>query len=567
VKPQYDAIVIGTGFGGAVAACRLAQAGLSVGVIERGQRYPRQGFSRDRGRGWLWPIDRGLFDIRMLGKTIAVQAAGLGGGSLVYSNVHLRAPQFVFENGWPGGYSRRALDRYYDLVAYMLDIAPVTSARSNPMPPKARLMEQAARQLGRGADFRFPNLAVDFGEPGQTHRNKFGVEQEGCNYCGECTLGCNIHAKNTLDLNYLAVAEQHRAEIATLCEVIRIEPLETGYRVVFRDHGADRAIGSSQARAVFVCAGAVNSTELMLRCRDEFETLPRLSGTLGHGCSANGDIFALAFATKEPFEPSQGPIIATALRVDEGAGAKRSWFVIEDGGYGKDLRALGQLADRKAWWLRNRTGLRITAALCRRTFEEPRTLSARLVTQLSREVMRGAVAVMVASSRRIKPGAEADDTAVFLTMGYDHPTGVLDLSPRSRRLRARWDVAPDLHLYEVERRVNAELARAMGGRLMPSPFFEQLHYVTTVHSLGGCPMADQAEQGVVNPEGEVHGYPGLYVLDGAAIPASTGVNPSSTIAAVAERNVERAIRKLASLPAWQAPEMAAAPRIQDPFDD
>lgn len=565
MKPQYDAIVIGTGFGGAVAACRLAQAGLNVGIIERGRRYRRQGFPRELAEGWLWPVDRGLFDIRMLGKVIAVQAAGLGGGSLVYSNVHLRAPQFVFENGWPGGYSRAALNPYYDLVAYMLDIAPITSARFNPLPPKARLMEQAARQLGRGENFCFPNLAIDFHEPGQLHRNKFGVEQQGCNFCGECTLGCNIHAKNTLDLNYLALAEQHRADIATLCEVQRIEPLEGGYKVVFRDHGAGGALGSSQARAVFVCAGAVNSTELLLRCRDEFKTLPRLSGALGHACSANGDLSALAFAARERFEPSQGPTITTALGVDEGAGGARSWFVIEEGGYAKELRAFVQLVDRKSSWVDNRPGLRLLGALGRRAFEEPRTRWGRLLTRLSRDGMKAVLALFVATSERLPVGSQANDAAVFLTMGYDHATGVLELSPRSRRLRAKWDVAPDLDLYCTEQRLNAELARILGARLRQNPFFERLHYLTTVHALGGCPMADRVEQGVTNPDGEVHGYAGLYVLDGAAIPSSTGVNPSSTIAAVAERNVERAIRKLTRIPNWRAPEMAVAPRLKDPM--
>lgn len=565
MKPQYDAIVIGTGFGGAVAACRLAQAGLSVGVIERGRRYPKRGFSRDLAGGWLWPVDQGLFDVRLLGKALTVQAAGLGGGSLVYSNVHLRAPQFVFESGWPGGYSRAALDPYYDLVAYMLDVAPITSARSGALPPKARSMEQATRQLGRNKDLCFPNLAIDFHEPGQVHRNKFGVEQEGCNYCGECTLGCNVHAKNTLDLNYLALAEQHRADIATLCEVVRIEPLEAGYNVVFRDHGAQGAFGSSRARAVFVCAGAVNSTELLLRCRDEFKTLPRLSRALGSGCSANGDLFALAFGAKEPFEPSNGPIITTALRVDEQADGARSWFVIEEGGYAKELRAIMQLFDLQAAWLGNRTGLRLVAALGRRAFETPRTRWARLLTRLSRNGLKAILASLVAASERLAPAAGADDTAVVLTMGYDHPAGVLKLSPRSYRLRAKWDQTADGHLYRTEQRVNAELAQALGARLRQNYFFERLQYVTTVHALGGCPMAERGEQGVTNPDGEVHGCPGLYVLDGAAIPTSSGVNPSSTIAAVAERNVERAIRKLANLPAWQAPEMAAAPKLKDPL--
>ncbi|MFZ0887721.1 MAG: GMC family oxidoreductase [Candidatus Binataceae bacterium] len=565
MKESYDAIVIGTGFGGAVAACRLAQAGLKVGVIERGRRYPMQGFPRDPANGWLWPVDQGLFDIRMLGRGITVQAAGLGGGSLVYSNVHLRAPQFAFESGWPAGYSRAMLEPYYDLVAYMLDIAPITSARFRALPPKTRVMERAARQLGRAEKFCYPNLAVDFHEPGQLHTNKFGVEQQGCTYCGECTLGCNVHAKNTLDLNYLALAQRYGADITTLCEVSRIERLEDGYKVFFGDHGAQGATGSSQARAVFVCAGAVNSTELLLRCRDEFKTLPKLSGALGHGCSANGDIFAFAFATKEAFEPSDGPIITTALLAEEGAGSARSWFVVEEGGYAKELRALTQVMDRGASLTNNRVALASLTALARRAFVRPKTRWAQLLAELSRRGLKVPLIVMGALSKRTTPSNGADDTAVFLIMGYDHPTGILELSPIGHRLRGTWDVARDLHLYRSEQKLSAELAKAMGARLRQNPFSERLRYVTTVHCLGGCVMADQAGQGVTDAEGEVHGYPGLYVLDGASLPASTGVNPSSTIAAVAERNIERAIRKLAGHPYWQAPEMAAAPKIKDPM--
>src|SRR5215472_13695795 len=180
IGPSYDAIVIGTGFGGAVAACRLAQAGLSVAVLERGRRYDINPFPRNWNNpfdGWLWSSGQGLFDVKLCQEMTVVQAAGLGGGSLIYANVHLRAPDAVFDHGWPRGYSRAALDPYYDLVAYMLDINPIT--RIN-LPTKSRLMEVAARSLGRSNQFCFPNIAVDFGAPGLEHPNKFGMTQRGC---------------------------------------------------------------------------------------------------------------------------------------------------------------------------------------------------------------------------------------------------------------------------------------------------------------------------------------------------------------------------------------------------
>jgi cholesterol oxidase len=296
MRPSYDAVVIGSGFGGAVAACRLAHAGLSVAVLERGRRYDLNPFPRNwhsLSAGWFWSSsDPGLFDVRLYPEMTVVQAAGLGGGSLVYANVQMRAPAAVFDHGWPQGYSRAALDPYYDLVAYMLDINPIP--KSN-LPAKSRAMEAAARTLGRSGQFSFPNLAVDFGPSGVEHQNKFGVRQRGCTYCGECCVGCNFHAKNTLDLNYLAIAHLKGADIATLCEVSRIEPADTGYKVSFKDRVNDGKAGEITARYCFVCAGAVNSTELLLRCRDVHGTLSKLSPRLGDNYSGNGDFLSFAF--------------------------------------------------------------------------------------------------------------------------------------------------------------------------------------------------------------------------------------------------------------------------------
>jgi len=203
MNATYDAVVIGTGFGGAVSGCRLAQAGLAVGIFERGRRYPMGSFPRNWRNpldGWLWSREQGLFDVKPINEMLVVQGAGYGGGSLIYANVHLRAPKEVFAAGWPAGYSRAALDPYYDLVAYMLDITPISEKQPLGLPVKTKRMKEVAERLGRREQFCLPNLAVDFSAPGVTHKNKFGVDQQGCNHCGECDIGCNLHAKNTLDL-------------------------------------------------------------------------------------------------------------------------------------------------------------------------------------------------------------------------------------------------------------------------------------------------------------------------------------------------------------------------------
>ncbi len=542
MRSSYDAVVIGSGFGGAVAGCRLAQAKLNVAILERGRRYGRGEFPRDwnnPANGWMWATGGGLFDVRPFGEMTVVQGAGWGGGSLIYANVHLRAPADLFQSGWPAGYSRATLDPYYDLVAYMLDIAPITASSHLGVPPKAAWMKQVAGRLGREAQFCYPNIAVDFSTPGAAHRNKFGVEQSGCTYCGECDIGCNVLAKNTLDLNYLALAEQHGADVAPLCEVVRIERDGAAYKVTFKNHAAAGAETAIAARTVFLCAGAVNSTELLLRCRDEFGTLPVLSARLGERYSGNGDFLAFAFDTATPFVPSNGPTITTGIVYDRGVGANRAWFIFEEGGYPKEIAGLLQVLNPKGGWLKD-------------------------VIDLS----SGALTAAIHNAARSRIGLSApshDDTAVFLAMGRDRANGVLALDPLTHTLKVSWDVASNLPLYGAEEQFSTDVANAMGGAVAFNPLWQRLNRPVSVHNLGGCVMADDRGNGVTDAGGEVFGYPGLYVLDGGALPAATGVNPSHTIAAVAERNVEAAIRKLTGNVAWRAPEAASARPIEDPL--
>ncbi len=539
MKDRYQAIVIGTGFGGAVTACRLTQARQDVGVFERGRRYPPAPFPRDLAdltRGWLWPLGQGLFDIRLFSEMAVVQAAGFGGGSLVYANVQLRPPDSAFAAGWPAGYNLTTLGPYYDLVAYMLDVKPIT-VRSPHLPPRTELMRRAAEKLGRSEQFFYPNLAVDFDSPGNARPNKFGAIQQGCTYCGDCIIGCGFQAKNTLDLNYLWIAGQHGAEFNTQCEAIKIEVSRNGYAVTFRDHANDCEF-KVEADRVFLCAGAVNSTELLLRCRDQYGTLPKLSTHLGHGYSGNGDFLAFAYNTKANAAPSIGPTITTSVLYDRELADERLWFLLQEGGYPAALKNLVHLF--------NPAGGAFS-----------RLESVHHLNQLHEAVRR-------AAGGNLRIAAAPDNTLAFLAMGRDRANGVVRLDGMNE-LVIDWEVAPNLPLYDLEAQLCADFASELGGRFEANPLWRFLHIPISVHNLGGCPMSDMPGPGVTDQWGEVQEYKGLYVFDGAILPAATGVNPSHTIAAVAERNIEAVVRKITNDRCWNAPEMQKAQKIVDPI--
>jgi cholesterol oxidase len=540
MKSHYDAIVIGTGFGGSVAACRLAQAGLQVGVFERGHRYPPKPFPRsfESADEWSWQISRGLFDVRAVSEITAVTAAGYGGGSLVYANVQMRPPQSAFEDGWPPGYSRDALASYYDLVAYMLDVKPITMADG--LPPKARLIKDVASERGRDGQFFYPNLAINFGPRDVARPNRFGALQEGCCFCGECIIGCRTAAKNTLDHNYLKVAEDRGADINTDCEVMRIAPAQNGYRVIVFDH-TNRLQVPAEAARVFLCAGSINSTELLLRCRDEYQSLPKLSAKLGHCYSGNGDFISFAFDTDRVFEPCNGPTITTATVYDRARAAQPGWFVLEDGGYPPELSRLVQLLHPKG----------------------------ALLEELAKAPAVGELRLALAAHAGTEVRGDPQHTAVFLLMGRDRANGVIKLKSPAPGIVVQWDAASSLPLYDIETGLSADFAASLKGHLELNPVWKILRIPVSVHNLGGCPMSSEPGLGVVDPFGEVFEYPGLYVLDGSILPAATGANPSQTIAAVAERNIEAAIRKIRSDPDWRAPEMQAALQnpVHEPLDD
>jgi choline dehydrogenase-like flavoprotein len=374
----FDAIVIGSGFGGAVAACRLTQAGQKVCLLERGRRFtstpvpageePHSDFPKlpasdrvlpDMAR-LIWENDRGLWQMRNLGRVKAFVAAGFGGGSLIYANVHLRPPEEAFET-WPEGTRGEDLEEYYKLAAYMLDVRPITEAPFHPL-PKTDQFAKVADALGRREEFFYPPLAVRLNGDG---KNDFDEGQTPCRACGECLTGCRYRAKNTLDLNYLARAEkQTNAEgmrllsVRTGAEALRITALEAAgsrdprYEVEYRDYVEGHGITSVRAGSVFVCAGALGSTELLLRSAKP-DGLPKLAGlkALGQGYLPNADALGAVFdarlgsdsngtgESRRELYPTVGPTITASLVYDTRAlhdrhsAGDHPWFLLQDGGF------------------------------------------------------------------------------------------------------------------------------------------------------------------------------------------------------------------------------------------
>src|SRR5215831_3332970 len=235
MRAAYDVVVVGSGFGGAIAGCRLAQAGRSVCILERGKRWDKADFPRSTGEVarsfWVANESLGFLEYDVFRRIDVIRGCGVGGGSLHYFNVHLRAAKEVLSQpAWPAEVNRSVLDPYYALAEDMLDSVPLAPPQGRELPDRTKAFLAAASALGRKAEL------VPIGVyTGADRTNPHGgVAQSACDYSGNCMLGCDLHAKNTLDLNYIPLAEKHGAEIFPLHEVERIEPTgNDAYRVWF----------------------------------------------------------------------------------------------------------------------------------------------------------------------------------------------------------------------------------------------------------------------------------------------------------------------------------------------
>lgn len=556
MKSAYDFVIIGSGFGGAIPALRIAEAQrrlgkpVSVCVVERGKRYHRNEFPRSfrRPKDWLWRNEgrrgwRGLVEFRGFDNIAVVCASGVGGTSLVYLDVQIDIFESAFKireggNGplrWPASVDWKAeLPEYYSRVSGMLHPTPI------PEPTlKTKALSGAADAIGASDRFRLLDLAIYWGrngsEPGVLNPDPYGnggPPQFGCSYCGECFIGCNSHSKNTLDLNYLYLAEKLGAEVYSQHKAVSIRPNGAddpvhprGYTVDFEDLRWGFR-GSVSAAKVIVAAGTVGSTELLLRCRHGYKTgkkrieptLPEISDKLGSYFSGNGDFGAVGFETNRVIQPMRGPTITSTIQYGDlldGHG-----FMVEDGGFPDVLRANlrrlpGGLASGREWlrFLKRLAGKAVSQDLVESVFQS-----------LDFEAV--------------------SDAIPFLCMGHDAANGVMRVD-EDGRLRIDWPHGPSMKLWRtIESRLREIVetpAPGLGGNLMLNPTWSAQKQLVTVHPLGGCPMGEDESRGVVSTDGEVFRYPNLFVTDGAIVPTAVGPNPSKTIGALAERVSQRII--------------------------
>lgn len=561
---HVSTVVVGSGFGGAPIAYRLAASGDEVCVLERGRAWPPGSFPRSPaafGRNFWDPSEGlyGLFNPWSFRHLEAVVSSGLGGGSLIYANVLLRkdrnwfSEQAAHGGQWPVGYDD--LEPFYGLAEaeiggsqYPFDREPYAST------PKTRALQDAADRLrtARGVDLEWglPKLAVSFTPP--EHGAALGVEipeppdrpnlhrmpRYTCRLVGECDIGCNFGAKNSLDYTYLTAAQHAGARIETLCEVIALsEHPDGGYLVAYDQHlpDPDRPLSARRERReiratrVILAAGALGTTYLLLRNR---AALPRLSRTLGTRFSGNGDVLAFVLRCMEltadgprprRIDPSRGPVITSYVRLPDAAdgapGTARGLY-IEDAGWPEFVNwMIGGLDTPKLVW---RAGAWARSAVHQWLAHDPDSdIGAELSTLLG-------------------PSTLTDTSIGLLGMGRDTPDGRLRLRG-SQRLDVDWSTGTSQEYLQRMRTALRGLAEQLGGDLVEPPQARALRRLITVHPLGGCPMGRGPDSGVVDSFGAVFNYPGLYVSDGSVMPGPVGANPALTIAAFAERCADRLV--------------------------
>ena len=543
--PAYDIIVIGSGYGGAIAAARLADSALtpkpSVCILERGKEYQPGDFPESvagvvaHARGDLNPL--GLFEFLSHQDISIIKGCGLGGTSLINANVAIVPDREVFEQfHWPAAITYDELLPYYRWARQMLNAGPHPRAHDL---AKVQALQQRAAQLGLNATAL--NIAVNFRPAGP---NAQGVEQQPCNDCGNCVTGCNVRAKNTLPMNYLPLAKQAGAHILTQANVEYIEKLPGGG---WRIHGKHVESLVAQpgftldAREVILSAGSLNSTELLLR--SEMHGLS-VSPALGTKFGGNGDFFGLAYngapqtnvlgypSGRGPSagdSPAPGPNIVGVIRYNSSR-PQAERITIEDFSF-----PVAYVDAAKALFAGIR-GQDTTAG-------DEAQQQARLNRDLN------------PFSRRHHPDGALNHSMLYLVMGMDDARGAIHFeapwNEPDGRIRIVWDQAGQQQIFT---RMNDELrrhARALHANFISNPTWStfNVRHLVTAHPLGGCPMGDDYLQGAVDAFGRVFSgdgsvHDGLYVTDGSVLPSALGVNPFLTISALTERFAERKIRHL-----------------------
>jgi len=511
VTEERDVVVIGSGFGGSTTALRLTEKGYRVGVLEAGRRFDESTLPKTswRVRSFLWAPRLGCYGIQrisLLKDVMILSGAGVGGGSLNYANtLYEPLPPFYSDAQW-GHITdwRDELAPFYDQAKRMLGVVP------NPtITPSDEVMREVAEQMGVGDTFGPTPVGVFFGAPGVEVDDPYfggaGPNRRGCIQCGECMTGCRHGAKNTLLQNYLHLAERGGAEVRPLTTVTAIRTLPDGrYAVdtVRTGSWVRRGRRTFVARDVVLAAGTLGTQKLLHRMRDEGH-LPHLSARLGQLTRTNSEAILGARTFRRDADFTRGVAITSSFHPDDhthiepvryGKGSNMMGLLTtalaDGGGRARTLTWLGQVLRHPVMFLRN---------LSMRRWSEQTIIALVMQTRdnsITCTTKRGLFRRKLTS-----------------TQGHGEPNPT-------------WIPAG----HDAVRRISDKIGGFPGGG-----WNDVFNIPMTAHFLGGAAIGDGADAGVIDPYHRVYGHPGLHVVDGAAVSANLGVNPSLTITAQAER--------------------------------
>jgi cholesterol oxidase len=527
---DFDYLIVGSGFGGSVSACRLAEKGYSVGVIEMGKRWTAADFPKTTWnvRRWMWKPGlglRGFYDMRPFKHVMILCGNAVGGGSITYANTLLAPRDHIWQSGsWAGLADWRAdMPAHYATARRMLGVT-----ENRILGDADRLLQRAAEAQGCGDTFYKTDVAVYFGDkPGQPHPDPYfggeGPPRSSCNGCGGCMVGCRFGAKNTLDKNYLYFAEKRGAKVLAETRVTDVRPLDgatgaTGYEVTIESSTARifKQRRTLTAQHVILSGSALGTMDLLMRCKQR-GSLPNVSDRLGHDVRTNAESIVGVRFPGQKFDLSKGIAIGSGIHIDDHTH-------IEATRYSRGSDVLGLIATLlvrgKGW--------------------------GRILTWLA-----SAFVHPIKFFRAAWPFGFARQTLIFLVMQ------TLDATLRMR-LRRRWFWPFGRLLCSEGARIPTNIPQAnlfveraaaqLGGTPITSWFEILFDMPMTAHCIGGCVMGADPAHGVIDAQHRVFGYANLYVVDGSAVGANLGVNPSLTITALAERAMSFIPAKLAVSP-------------------
>jgi cholesterol oxidase len=508
-RSNYDVIVIGSGFGGSVAALRLTEKGYRVGVLEAGRRFADDELPRTSWqiRDFVWAPRLGLKGIQrihLLNDVVILAGAGVGGGSLNYANTlyeplqpFYEDPQWAHITDW-----RAELAPHYAQAKKMLGVVPNPTMTASDVQ-----MKRLATQFGKGETFHLTPVGVHFGPgPGVEVPDPYfggtGPSRRGCLECGSCMTGCRHNAKNTLVKNYLALAERGGAEILPLTTVTSVRPLPGGgYAVDAMRTGRQRRRPDQTftATQVIFAAGTYGTQALLHRLKAT--TLPGISDRLGQLTRTNSESLLGAVSRDPAADYTHGVAITSSWHPDENTH-------IEPVRYGKGSNAMGLLSTAltDGGTRRYRLGqwLRVAA-------RHPQLIFATII-----------------------PRRWSEKTIILLVMQSLSNSITVRRSRRGRLTSVQGENEPNPTWIPVANRAARQLSANIGG-VPGGTWGDLLNIPMTAHFIGGCPIGDSAETGVIDPYHRLYGYEGLSVVDGSALTANLGVNPALSITAQAER--------------------------------